>query len=589
MAVLRQWLRGEALNAAMDAAAGRMAQLYGRPDAMALAQAVGAELRERWPGLRVVGASTVGEILDGQPSTEGLILVLTAFASTRVAMAAFDCPPGREAQVARRLWRKLSQDHEVPRGMLLLGTPLSVELAPVLEALQPLLPVDCAVFGGCAGDYGEMLCGWVMADTLVFTRGVVALAFSGTELELALSHGLGWLPLSMELEATEAQGHDLLQIDHQPAERVYRRFIDAPLNEPLSRIAAEFPLLTERDGDLLARIPSGSGADQGLRFMADLRVGERFRIGCGDPRQMLEASRLLHEELLDFAPQAVLAFSCGCRRYFLQQQVALETVPLQALAPTAGFFGYGELAGGRGRPLRLLNGALLVVGFREGAAPPPATPRPLGDEAENTRDLQWRDSNLRDPYARAPHEPISAVLRLASSTALHLSQANTALSHLARTDRLTGLPNRAHLEAAFLQQHAAALRQGGRLSVVLLDIDDFKSVNDSHGHDAGDAVLRRFADLLRESLRHSDTVGRWGGEEFLMLLPGSGARAAQGVAEKLRQAVQAIDFPQVGTKTASLGVACLQFEESLESLLRRADEALYAAKRGGRNRVVLAK
>lgn len=160
---------------------------------------------------------------------------------------------------------------------------------------------------------------------------------------------------------------------------------------------------------------------------------------------------------------------------------------------------------------------------------------------------------------------------------------NRALAH---TDSLTGLPNRRHLEALARDRLREAGRYERPLSLVLLDIDHFKSVNDSQGHAVGDAILREMGHLLRDGLRDTDTCARWGGEEFAVLCPETTLEGASVVAERLRRAVEAFEFAH--QVTVSLGVASHRRGDSFESLFALADEALYAAKRAGRNRVVIA-
>jgi len=169
-----------------------------------------------------------------------------------------------------------------------------------------------------------------------------------------------------------------------------------------------------------------------------------------------------------------------------------------------------------------------------------------------------------------------------------LKDQQDALERLATTDTLTGLPNRRRLEEACQIQMARVKRHGERLSVVIIDVDKFKSVNDTHGHQVGDQVLQNVAYVLSETVRESDFVGRWGGEEFMVLCPATKLADACTVAEKLRAAVAAHDFPVVGQKTASFGVAELAAGEALEHAVERADTALYRAKENGRNRVEVA-
>jgi diguanylate cyclase (GGDEF)-like protein len=177
---------------------------------------------------------------------------------------------------------------------------------------------------------------------------------------------------------------------------------------------------------------------------------------------------------------------------------------------------------------------------------------------------------------------------------LLMSVVNTRLaaqvSHQALTDELTGALNRRALRQQAPELVTRAQASGRTLAVLLLDIDHFKRINDTHGHGVGDEVLREVVTVLRSQLRPEALVTRFGGEEFALVVPVRDAEGAQRVAERLRAAVATHDLPAAGTEpplrvSTSVGLALLEPEESLESALRRADQALYRAKQGGRNRV----
>jgi diguanylate cyclase (GGDEF)-like protein len=170
------------------------------------------------------------------------------------------------------------------------------------------------------------------------------------------------------------------------------------------------------------------------------------------------------------------------------------------------------------------------------------------------------------------------------------NQRNLAVAEMrAASDPLTGLPNRRAADDAIKRMIAHAGRTVTPLSVVLIDLDHFKEVNDLHGHEQGDAALAAIGQILAASVRASDFAARYGGEEFLLLLPDTDRRGAVGVAEKLRRTIENAEIRDIGCLTASLGIAALP-EDAVDSeqLLRRADRALYAAKAHGRNRVEVA-
>lgn len=167
------------------------------------------------------------------------------------------------------------------------------------------------------------------------------------------------------------------------------------------------------------------------------------------------------------------------------------------------------------------------------------------------------------------------------------------LAHQAKTDSLTGLSNRRHFLELAEQELARTRRYDKPLSVLMFDLDEFKAINDTHGHQAGDNVLRKVGEVCRRTLREVDIVGRIGGEEFAILLPESDAKQATDAAERLRQDIanSMLTLEQGGelSFTASIGITTLTAADTtVDKLLSLADEAMYEAKHTGRNRVCAA-
>lgn len=158
----------------------------------------------------------------------------------------------------------------------------------------------------------------------------------------------------------------------------------------------------------------------------------------------------------------------------------------------------------------------------------------------------------------------------------------------ATTDQLTGLYNRLKFDQALAAEMSRSMRYETSLSLVLYDVDNFKAVNDAHGHQIGDKVLIQLSRFVPSLLRNTDLLARWGGEEFVILIPGSDGEKAYQAAEKLRKAIAQVKFDEIGTVTCSFGVAQYVHGEAAETLISRADEALYRAKLNGRNQVELA-
>ncbi|EAT13497.1 diguanylate cyclase [Bermanella marisrubri] len=208
----------------------------------------------------------------------------------------------------------------------------------------------------------------------------------------------------------------------------------------------------------------------------------------------------------------------------------------------------------------------------------------MGDLAQAAEVFKHTNTHTKELLKR--YQALSGELegKVAKRTA-ELEQKNEELRLLSSTDRLTGVYNRMKLEEQIQHEISRAQRYKLDYSIVMLDVDYFKNVNDSFGHQVGDRVLKMFAVELQNNVRESDVVGRWGGEEFIISCSCTNADNAFSLAEKLREIIEHLDFGSGIACTASFGVSQYQLEDSLESLISRADNALYESKRMGRNKV----
>ena len=173
--------------------------------------------------------------------------------------------------------------------------------------------------------------------------------------------------------------------------------------------------------------------------------------------------------------------------------------------------------------------------------------------------------------------------------AAQLNSALNQVEQLAVTDSLTKTFNRRKFDEIVQQEYELAQRGQRPFAVIMFDIDFFKRVNDNYSHSVGDRVLQHLCRVVQELTRHADLLIRWGGEEFLILLPTTFLDAALQMAERIRVKVEQDSFPEVGQITISLGVAQFNTGDTVVSLLTRVDEALYRAKQQGRNCVVVEK
>ena len=261
---------------------------------------------------------------------------------------------------------------------------------------------------------------------------------------------------------------------------------------------------------------------------------------------------------------------------------ALEsTHDVQALLPAILNIAV-EGTGAAGGRIRVDDADAVAVGT---ASAPESLVLPLSAKPVRADLILYPEPGGFAPAARA----LASSLASQAAVALENARLHRLAERQAATDELTGLPNRRLFMRALGAEVARSRRGRTTFSVVLIDLDNFKAVNDRFGHDAGDRVLRELADVLRRVMRESDVAARLGGEEFACLLPATDGEGARVLAERIRAdlADRTITLPdsRVVSATASLGVASYPRAKSADALLRLADRALYEAKAEGKNRV----
>lgn len=573
---LKQFLSSAELREDSKSALSILVQIYTASTDELWLQVVAKEIETIYPSAKIVGATSTGEIFKGQSLLGQTIVTFSFFQTTTVHSFVIECSAGEELEVGRRLRLAIDDIGGAISAAMLLTTPHNIDSNKVILSLNyPLLPFD--VFGGGSGDYTNTKSLVIFGSTIYSAAGIVV-AFESPDFRVEMTAYLGWNPMSIEMTATSASGSVIQTIDKRPAFEVYQRYLDIQDDKNFFSNAIGFPLLAYRDDQIIARVPVAVGPNGALIFISDVMEGEKFRLGFADPEFLRNSLIAVQRKMEAFEPEAILLFTCGCRRWVLREDAEAETIPFEAIAPTAGFYTTGEFCN-QGGKLFMLNLAFVAVGMREGP--------PKMKSAQSKNPINTIKATPEDVFASSHTVVISRLLHFINVINAELEQANNELMIRSITDKLTQIYNRLKLDESLSSELARAKRAGSPFSVVLLDIDHFKQVNDIHGHNVGDAVLVCMAEILRESVRATDILGRWGGEEFLILLPDTGPDQAYGVAEKIRVAIADAVFPVVNHKTVSIGATSYMAGDNVIKLLCRADKALYKAKGDGRNKSVL--
>lgn len=578
-AELSRFLEEPEVGGTLRDATAVLAQVFASSHDRDLISRLVAALKQRIPGVVVVGATTAGEIADGRSYADATVVSLSCFAGTTLHPVLLPVRPGEEFDAGAQLGKGLKHAAADIKGAILFATTLSMDCSALLKGLEAS-GLGVPILGGAASDYASMAHSLVFDGGGFLEQGCVAVALAGASLHLRYYDYLGWRAIGKTMTVTGVDGFTLKTLDDEPALSVYQRYLGIEGNADFFLNVLEFPLLFERNGSLLARVPTACDAEGGIRFIGDIRLGEKVRMGYGDVDMIIAEARATREDLAAFHPEAIYLYSCACRRFLMRDEVDLELAPFRTIAPTAGFFTYGEFCTLKDE-LPLLNSTLVIVGLREGkTVEQPVSPHKEPGAASG------------DPFTARHTRILGRLMTFIGAVTAELEGANRALRELAERDDLTGLYNR----RGFMDQLGPEIRRserfGKELSIILIDIDHFKRVNDLNGHAAGDAVLRTVGRLIQVHSRAFDVAGRIGGEEFCILLPETTLNEALTLAERLRNTIAETVFDHEGgvmqQVTASFGVASYPAHANETALLSAADKALYRAKEAGRNRVIAA-
>jgi sensory box/GGDEF domain protein len=365
-------------------------------------------------------------------------------------------------------------------------------------------------------------------------------------------------------------GCTIKELDGDMPLKIYERYFGIKGDDNFGADAALFPLcFEEEDGSISARVPikieEGSGE---LTFGVPIAKGTKLRLAYGDPYAILSTAAKNAHHMADFSPQVVMGAACVGHYLLLGDDVTSELGACAAF-PAAASFMFGEVRRA-GRKIVAAQLNVMLVGMKE--------------NAEGVCDVELHPKRVAQlSYNRKMIAFMSHFVRV---TEEELNSANRRLSQLASRDALTNLLNRREMERLLQEAVRDAQENRTLLTVMLMDIDHFKGVNDTYGHDVGDKVLLTVADAISGTIRGSDAGCRWGGDEFFVILQGATLELAGRVGERIRRRVEAAKMVFDGNVTVSIGVAHFDPERDNElQLFKNADEALYRAKKEGRNAV----
>ncbi|WP_373484026.1 diguanylate cyclase [Acetobacterium sp.] len=573
--ILKQYLQTDEFKNHLNNSVSVVVQIFSsdrNPDWM---MEIEAALRVTMPRGVIVGVTTMGEIAAGRLRINTTVISFAYFEKTQIQGFLIKCDNGNERDLGNDFSKKIEMICQDIAGIMLLATPFTMNASDFLLGFSTGRSGSYPVFGGGAGDYEAVQEPLIALNGNYTSKGVLAVVFMGNNIQIDMHTYLGWQPLSKEMIITETDGLWVKKIDNEPAFDVFHRYLDIQNDKDFFLNVLEFPLLLKRNGIQYAKAPMEVNGENAIKFIADLKEGETVCIGYGNPSVMIEKANDIQNLIQTFNPEAIFLYSCICRRFLLQSEVDLETRPFETIAPTSGFYTYGEIYS-QGKYVMLLNATMVAVSMKERDS----------EKHEDGTDKRIDKPKSLDPFTSQHARIISRLVNFIRVVTEELEDANTEARRLAERDYLTQAYNRMKAHEFMINEIKRCERYGLEFSIIMLDMDYFKKVNDTYGHNLGDEILIHLVKLIALEIRTTDMLSRWGGEEFLIVMPMTDKDGAKIIAERIRSVVEQTQFRKGLSQTCSFGVTAYSGGESIETLIERVDQALYEAKKRGRNCVI---
>lgn len=522
-----------------------------------------------FPEAEISGMTSSVCIEQGVNRTEKIIILFEVFEKTYIHTICFDHAPGKEDTVG---WAVMGEINKISRplcGIEILASQSDdrfSDFSPFLNVLTHELPSTLPVWGALADSQTWPNHTYVFSKKYISTAGLVLRVYTG-DISIMLNHVLGFRPLSRPLTVTAMDGPMIIkELDHKPAVYYYDKYIHTP---DFQEQSLPFPLLQLADGYVHAHLPQGRTLDGGILFNIRCTVGTEMRLSYGDPELMLAETKKIWEQMHAFGGESAHILSCAARYQFLNKNLGDILANYNHVTPSFGIYAHGEIyrAGQRLVAAHLTGN---VVVFRE------------AEEAQ-PKDVSYNPVHLT--------QHMTHLLQMATfvSTAMkELEETKDALQFAATHDSLSGLFNRGAMEKYLAQCIKNNAEIGMPLSAIMIDLDHFKTINDTYGHSIGDAVIRTLADLMKKHTAGRGYAGRWGGDEFLIILPGSTLETAETLSIHMKDDLfHAHILPDDFPVSASFGVTIARPGELEQSFYKRVDNALYTSKENGKNRITI--
>ena len=517
-------------------------------------------IAEKLPDAVVIGASSDGTIDQGTLHTYGntILIAVSGFDKTHIMLAVSE-NESSSFQSGVDIAKNVCTDNS--KVLIAFSEASSINGEEFLEGVNSVN--DKLIISGGVASTPTFSDTYIIAGQRILNKGAVSVSLNSDYLRAVREHSFGWQTVGKEMTITDAENNCVRSIDNKTPCEVFKHYLGDDIINAMPGIGSAFPLMIKRDGTYIAR---GIIALSGEHFIVsgNVKVNDRVYIGYGNPYNIAHQNQLTNSVLNSIdIPEVIFSYYCEGRRLFMpDDMVDYELKALSSISPVCGLFTLGEFYTEQNYLLLNFSSTLLALSEQE----------------------QVNISKRSDIKS----EPVHDVFGIVSEGLFHLIDTRTReLEQQAYHDELTGLPNRAFFYEMLSMSMHRACKKNETFFILFIDIDNFRKINDTHGHNTGDRLLVKIAEKIKNKIGSDDTLARYGGDEFLVL---HNHNSSVDQVNELSSNLLSIFNNQFSiddksfSLSASIGISIYPNDgEDQETLIKYADTAMYEVKFSGKN------
>jgi diguanylate cyclase (GGDEF)-like protein len=505
-----------------------------------------ATIKQNIPSANIIGSTTDGEIIDCKVLQKEVVISFSVFEKTKLRTMTFDKDGGSSYKLGEKINKAIKKD---TKAVIIFADGLTNNGEHLIKKIDKKVKIA----GGFAGDNYNLEQTFVFTDKGITNLGCAVAFLDGESLIVHNDYNLNWEGIGKVLTITKADNNGkVYEIDNMPVKKIYKKYFGDLTEKYLIEIGMEFPLIVYRDGVKIARAVVNEN-DTYLMYAGNLYEGEEVQFGYASVNDILIQDVKMFKKLEKKPVESLFIYECTARKKFFNKKIEYEYMPVSNVK-MSGFYTYGEFFADEQKCFFNQTITYLALSEKEDSF------------------IKIRETEM---YNKDEFLVCQVLTNLIKSTSLDLKYTTERLKIVASTDNLTEILNR---KGCFDEINKIKCNY----TMLLIDIDHFKKINDKYGHDMGDKILKGLADLIKSNIRESDVFCRYGGEEFIVILPGVDVKRGIRIAEKIRKIVEKEKIHGLHL-TVSIGIS--EYQNEFESMFKKADENLYIAKKEGRNRV----